>query len=64
MKIFLSYSHYDKEIASYIQKNLIEKKHEVWIDQVKIKQGDNIAEKINKGIEQAEIIILLIVNMH
>jgi hypothetical protein len=60
MKIFLSYSHYDKETANYIQKNLIENKHEVLIDQVNIKQGDNIAEKIDKGIEQAEIIILLI----
>jgi hypothetical protein len=60
MKIFISYSHHDKEIAQFIYKNLLESKHEVWIDSLKIKEGDNVAEKIDKGIDQADIVLLLV----
>jgi hypothetical protein len=60
MKIFISYSHYDKEVVQVIANYLTDHDNEVWTDSLKIKQGDNLAKKIDKGIEQAEVILITI----
>jgi len=60
MKIFISYSHLDKEIVNLIADRLKNDGHEIWIDTLKIKPGDNLAKKIDKGIDSAEAILVVV----
>lgn len=60
MKIFVSYSHQDRPRVNVIVDRLQRAGHEVWIDSIKIKLGDNIAERINEGIATAEVVIVVV----
>lgn len=57
LKIFISYSHHDKESVDKIASRLKEEGHVVWIDSLQLKLGDNISERISDGISQADAII-------
>ena len=46
-EIFISYNHEDKKYADLITGSLIEAGHEVFMDILKLKAGDNIVEKID-----------------
>ena len=48
--IFISYSSKDKYIAYEIASNLIKKGIKVWYDEIEIKWGDSVVEKVTKGI--------------
>jgi hypothetical protein len=60
MRIFISYSHLDKSIVDVIAERLKEDGHEVWIDHLKLKPGDNISRKIQEGIEQADAFLVVV----
>jgi len=60
MKVFISYSHNDKEYADQICKVLKGEGYDIWIDKLRIKNNDNIAKLIDKGIDQADVVLLLI----
>lgn len=60
MKIFVSYSHQDRPRVNVIVDRLQRAGHEVWIDSIKIKLGDNIAERINEGIATAEVVLVIV----
>lgn len=60
MKIFVSYSHPDRPRVNIIVDRLQRAGHEVWIDSIKIKLGDNIAERINEGIATAEVVVVVV----
>lgn len=60
MKIFLSYSHEDKESAEQIAQSLSEDKHKVFIDALKIKAGDNWFERVDESLKDVDIIIPII----
>lgn len=60
MKIFISYNHRDKKYADLISRSLVEAGHEIFMDTLKLKAGDNIVEKIDQGVEQADALIVLI----
>lgn len=62
MKVFISYSHNDKEIAVSIGDILRNAGHDIWMAIWKIAVGDNIIEKINKGIKDADAIIMILSN--
>ena len=50
MVFFFSYSHQEKEICQMVQEAFLQRGHKVWIDQEKIKEGDDWREKIAQGI--------------
>ncbi|PKO45261.1 MAG: molecular chaperone Tir [Betaproteobacteria bacterium HGW-Betaproteobacteria-4] len=60
MKIFVSYSHQDRPRVNLIVDRLQQAGHEVWIDNIRIKLGDNIAERINEGISTAEVVLVVV----
>jgi len=60
MRIFISYSNRDKESTHAIASRLREDGHEIWIDSLQIEPGDNISQRIQEGLEQADAIIFVI----
>jgi hypothetical protein len=46
MKVFISYSHQDKKYAALLAEALDTAGHEVWLDAVSLKLGDNLLKKI------------------
>ncbi len=60
MKIFLSYSHQDQEYADLLTKQLSDAGHDIWQDRLKLKAGDNLIEKVNLGIKQAQVLIVIV----
>lgn len=45
MKVFISYSHEDKDITNRIVRELETAGHHIWLDSWRIELGDNIFEK-------------------
>ena len=60
MKIYLSYSHYDKELTSKFKMYLSEKNFEVIWDEDLLNIGDNFNQKISKALSETDILIPII----
>lgn len=60
MKIYLSYSHFDKELASKFKMYLSEKNFEVIWDEDLLNIGDNFNQKISKALFETDILIPII----
>lgn len=60
MRIFISYSHQDKPSVEMITERLQSAGHEVWVDHLKLKPGDNINRKIQQGIESADAFLVVV----
>jgi hypothetical protein len=60
MRIFISYSHQDKEIVDQISERLRSAGHDIWIDSLKLKPGDNIARRTLEGIEGTDAFLVVI----
>ena len=60
MKLFISYSHADKDFVVKLYNTLTYSNLEVFIDEKDIKIGDNILEKIEKGIEESAGLLYVI----
>lgn len=60
MRIFISYSHQDKATVDSILDRLKTAGHEVWIDSLKLRPGDNISRKIQEGISSADAILVVV----
>ena len=61
MKVFLSYSLFDKKDALTISNRLEKEGHSI-LHPIKIKEGENYVSKINEGVENAEAFVLLLSN--
>ena len=59
-KIFLSYSRKDKAFVKKIAKDLNEAGYDVWWDLTDIEGGDRWARKIQEGINQSEILAVVV----
>ncbi|MGB6873636.1 MAG: toll/interleukin-1 receptor domain-containing protein [Dehalococcoidia bacterium] len=59
-KLFISYSSLDKEIARSIAVDLQANGFDVWLDEWKIKIGECIMRSVEKGIDEADFVILLL----
>ena len=60
MRIFISHSHRDLEAVDVIAKRLRADGHVIWIDFLQLKPGDNISQRIQEGLEQADAIVFVI----
>ncbi|MFH1940989.1 MAG: toll/interleukin-1 receptor domain-containing protein [bacterium] len=59
-KVFISYSHVDRETAESLATRLREAGANVWLDRWQIGIGDSILEKINEGISTSDFLIVLL----
>lgn len=60
MRIFISYSLKDKSVVDQIVAGLQEDGHDIWMDALRLKPGDNLSAKIEEGLNQAEALIVVI----
>ena len=60
MKVYISYSHKDKDFVTPLLYSLNELGIETWIDDLEIKSGDNIFEKIQHGLSEASHLIVVL----
>src|SRR5215211_4198763 len=56
--VFLSHSSKDKTVVRAIAEQLRADKVQVWFDEWEIKPGDNIASKIEEGLEHSRVLVL------
>ncbi len=59
MKVFLSYSIRDKDVARQIASALRDGGHTVWHDESAMRAGDNLIKKIEEGIRDSDAIVVL-----
>ncbi|MFP7469973.1 toll/interleukin-1 receptor domain-containing protein [Niallia taxi] len=59
-KVFISYSHSNKDIARKIAYDLEFNEIDVWYDDFEIKFGDNIIAKLEDGIEESDFFLVLL----
>lgn len=60
MRIFVSYSHQDKPTVDAIVDRLKLAGHEIWIDHLRLRPGDNISRKIEEGIETSDAVLVVV----
>lgn len=58
--VFLSYSRADLSLATRIAKDLQRHDVHVWFDEWEIKVGDSITQKIERGLEEADFVAVLL----
>ncbi|MDX9988720.1 toll/interleukin-1 receptor domain-containing protein [Thiothrix unzii] len=60
MKVFLSHSSKDKELARKISIDLVNKGVDVWFDEWEIFVGDSITNKIQSGLSESKLLIVFL----
>ena len=60
MRIFVSYAHQDKQMVDVIVDRLTLAGHEIWIDHLRLRPGDNISRKIEDGIETSDAVLVVV----
>jgi hypothetical protein len=59
-KVFISYSHADRQFVDWLSDELARSDVDVWIDKQNIKVGDSIIGKIAEGISAADFLIVVL----
>lgn len=60
-KVFISYSHEDKEFASDLAEKLLRNGVDVWIDKYEIQPGDSLIQKIfEEGLSNSDFFLILL----
>ncbi|MFI5388040.1 MAG: toll/interleukin-1 receptor domain-containing protein, partial [Fimbriimonadales bacterium] len=59
-RIFISHSSTDKAIARQLANDLRDLGHEPWLDEYAIRVGESIPDKIEKGLQDAEFVVVLL----
>ena len=57
-KLFISYSHQDDIIAFGVARFLINQGYDVWIDNDKLKAGQEWAKEVNEAINKSSFIFI------
>jgi type III secretory pathway component EscV len=60
MKVFLSHSSADKDLARRLARDLQSANVDVWLDQWEVRVGEKFVQKIKQGLEQVEFVIVLL----
>lgn len=58
--VFISHSSKDKQIATWLSVDLSNRGHNPWLDQWEIKLGESIPEKINEGLGDCDVVLVLL----
>ena len=59
-KIFISYSHSDKEWVRKFVETITRSGVEVWFDEFNIKPGEPLVESLEKGLRESDAVVLLL----
>lgn len=59
-KVFISYSYQDKEFVHKLVKDLAAEGINPWFDDLEIRPGDSLIEKISDGIRQSDYILVVL----
>jgi hypothetical protein len=59
-QIFISHSHRDQAAVDRIAERLEAEGHEVWVDRLELKPGDNFQRKIHDGLRQADVLLVVL----
>lgn len=60
MHVFLSYSHEDAQFVDRLARDLMHNKARVWIDRWQLSVGDSLIERIEKAVEDAYAVIIVL----
>lgn len=60
MPIFISYNHEDAEFADRLARNLVNRRHQVWIDKWELNVGDSLIDKIQGALTASSAILVLL----
>lgn len=60
MPVFISYSHQDSDFATELAAQLVKHKAKVWIDQWELHVGDSLIDRIQKAIQGASALIVIL----
>jgi hypothetical protein len=58
--VFISYSHADVSFATQLAEQLVKNKANVWIDQWELSVGDSLIDRIQKAIEGASALLVVL----
>lgn len=58
--IFFSHAHEDKPFVRQLAKDLTRAGHDVWMDEVKIRVGDSLIERIQDALEHVDYVVAVI----
>jgi hypothetical protein len=59
-KVFISYSHADREFAEKLAHDLVQSRINVWWDEWEIKVGDSLIQKIERGITSTSYLVIVL----
>jgi type III secretory pathway component EscV len=60
MKVFLSHSSADKDLARQLARDLQSSNVDVWLDQWEVRVGEEFVQRIEQGLDQVEFVIVLL----
>jgi TIR domain/SIR2-like domain len=60
LHVFVSYSRLDRVVVDKIVVRLKQDGHDVWIDTVQLKPGDNIQQTVEAGLAQADAMVVVV----
>lgn len=60
MKVFISYAGPDQQFADRLAEELRGSQIDVWMDGFEIQGGDNLFEKIIQGVEESDLVIIVL----
>ena len=58
--VFVCYSHADKKLARALSSALMHKGAHIWLDEVELKIGDSIIERIASAIAKTDFFLVLV----
>ncbi len=59
-KVFISYSHADREFVTSLFNDLTRERINVWLDEREIKVGDSLIQKIESGINDSSFLVIIL----
>ena len=60
MRVFISHSHEDRELADYLADRLSEAGHAVWRPEEQLLPGDNFALKTGQALAESDAMVILV----
>lgn len=59
-KVFISYSHSDKEWVRKFAETIVTSGIDVWFDEFNIKPGEPLVESLEKGLRESDAVVLVL----